>query len=106
MSLPSNCITAEVIRETLPEYHPRPDLPQATFAAMPPLPAEAMTAWRRARITRWIKCPGACPRVECLGACPMQQSAWPEATPASALPAVAAPVMREADGRRETGIAA
>jgi hypothetical protein len=55
MSLPSNGITAEVIRETMPPYHLSPDLLEATFAALPPPPADATAAWRQARITRWLR---------------------------------------------------
>jgi hypothetical protein len=52
MSLPSNGITAEVIREMMPPYTLSDDLLSATLAALAPPPAGATTAWRRARITR------------------------------------------------------
>jgi hypothetical protein len=52
MSLPSNGITAEVIREIMPPYTLSDDLLQATFAALAPPPRDASTAWRHARIAR------------------------------------------------------
>ncbi len=54
MSHPSNGITAEVIREVMPPYCLSPDLVDATFAALPPPPPDASTAWRHARITRLL----------------------------------------------------
>src|SRR5258708_4207740 len=55
MSQPSNGITAEVIRGVMPPYHLSADLLQATFAALPRPPQDASTAWRQARITRYIE---------------------------------------------------
>jgi hypothetical protein len=45
MTLHTNGITAEVIRDTMPPYHLSPDLLAVMFAAVPaPLPTVAM-AW-------------------------------------------------------------
>jgi hypothetical protein len=52
MAIPSNGITAEVIRDIMPPYHLSDDLLEGTFAALPPPPADASAAWRRRRITR------------------------------------------------------
>jgi hypothetical protein len=52
MSLPSNGITENVIREMMPPYHLSPDLLEATLAALPPPPPDAPALWRQARITR------------------------------------------------------
>ena len=52
MAIPSNGITAEVIRDIMPPYHLSTDLLGGTFAALPPPPAQATAAWRLARITR------------------------------------------------------
>jgi hypothetical protein len=52
MNIPSNGITADVIRESMPPYHFSPDLLEATFAALPPPPPDATSAWRAARIAR------------------------------------------------------
>ena len=52
MAIPSNGITAEVIRDFMPPYHLSLDLLQATFATLPAPPSDATTAWRHARITR------------------------------------------------------
>jgi hypothetical protein len=52
MSLPSNGITAEVIRGIMPPYQLSDDLLQATFAALAPPPRYACMAWRHARIVR------------------------------------------------------
>jgi hypothetical protein len=52
LSLPSNGITAEVIREVMPPFHLSDDLLQATFAALAPPPRDVSTAWRHARIAR------------------------------------------------------
>ena len=42
MSLPSNGITQDVIREMMPPYHLSPDLLEATLAALPPPPPDAV----------------------------------------------------------------
>ena len=55
MSLPSNGITPEVIREMMPPYHFSPDLLEATLAALPPPPPDASPDWRQARITRLLQ---------------------------------------------------
>ena len=55
MTLPSNAITPQVIREMMPPYHLNLDLLQATFAALPPPPSGASTAWRRAHLARMIE---------------------------------------------------
>jgi hypothetical protein len=55
MTLPSNGITPDVIREMMPPYHFSPDLLEATFAALPPPPPDASAAWRQARITRLMQ---------------------------------------------------
>ncbi len=47
MSLPSNGITQEVIRDLMPPYYLSPDLLEAMFAAMPPPPADASATWRQ-----------------------------------------------------------
>jgi len=52
MSLASNGITAEVIRGTMPPYHLSADLLEATFAALPPPPADAPPGWRQVRVAR------------------------------------------------------
>jgi hypothetical protein len=52
MSLPSNGITPEVIREMMPEYHLSLDLLQFTFSALPAPPREASTAWRHTHVAR------------------------------------------------------
>ena len=52
MAIPSNGITAEVIRDIMPPYHLSDDLLEGTFAALPPPPAEATAAWRQRRIAR------------------------------------------------------
>jgi hypothetical protein len=52
MSIPSNGITAEVIRESMAPYLLSLDLLHATFAAIPAPPPDATPAWRRARVTR------------------------------------------------------
>jgi hypothetical protein len=52
MSIPSNGITPEVIRECMPPYLLSQDLLHATFAALPAPPPNAAPAWRRARVTR------------------------------------------------------
>src|SRR3984885_7490742 len=55
MSLPSNGITQEVIREMMPPYYLSPDLLEAVFAALPPPPPDASATWRQARITRLMQ---------------------------------------------------
>jgi len=52
MAIPSNGITAAVIRDIMPPYHLSTDLLEGTFAALPPPPADASPAWRQARIIR------------------------------------------------------
>ncbi len=54
MPLPSNGITAEVIREVMPPYRLDPDLMAATVAALPPPPPDTTTAWRQTRLTRLL----------------------------------------------------
>jgi hypothetical protein len=54
MTLPSNGITADVIREIMPPYHVSADLLAGTFAALPPPPQDAPPTWRHERITRLI----------------------------------------------------
>jgi hypothetical protein len=54
MTLPSNGITADVIREIMPPYHLSADLLEGTFAALPPPPRDAPPNWRHERITRLI----------------------------------------------------
>jgi hypothetical protein len=55
MSLPSNGITPDVIREMMPPYHLSPDLLEGTFAALPLPPPDASTSWRQAHITRLVE---------------------------------------------------
>src|SRR5580700_459482 len=55
MPVPSHGITASVIQEMMPAYTLSNDLLQATFAALPPPPADASPAWRQARMTRLLK---------------------------------------------------
>ena len=43
----ANGVTADVIRGMMPPYHLRADLLQATFAVLPPPPANATAGWRR-----------------------------------------------------------
>ena len=52
MSIPSNGITPEVIRESMTPYLLSQDLLHATFATLPAPPPGATPAWRRARVTR------------------------------------------------------
>jgi hypothetical protein len=54
MSLPSNGITADVIRDVMPPYHLSADLLKGTFRALPAPPADASTSWRHERIARLI----------------------------------------------------
>src|SRR5208337_4866441 len=55
MSLPSNGITADVIRDIMPPYRLDADLLAGTFAALPPPPPDAPQAWRYAHITRVLQ---------------------------------------------------
>jgi hypothetical protein len=52
MSLITNGITPEIIREMMPAYHLSADLLAATFAAFPPPPPDATATWLQARVTR------------------------------------------------------
>ena len=52
MSQPSNGITPEVIRDSMPPYELSPDLLNATFAAIPRPPPDATTEWSHARLAR------------------------------------------------------
>ena len=52
MSIPSNGITPEVIRQVMPPYHLSADLLEATLAAIPAPPPDAPKTWREARLTR------------------------------------------------------
>ncbi len=54
MTLPSNGITPDVIRDAMPPYDLSQDLLEGTFAALPPPPPDASAAWRQARATRLI----------------------------------------------------
>jgi len=58
MSLPSNGLTAEVIRNVMPPYHLSADLRHAAFATLPP--HHTCTPWRHARSTRLIQEIGTC----------------------------------------------
>jgi len=55
MSIASNGITPEVIREMMPPYHLDTDLLEGTFRALAAPPAGATMAWRHARITRLVR---------------------------------------------------
>jgi hypothetical protein len=55
MADPSNGITFRTIQEAMPEYHIEADLLGGVLTAMPPPPADASPAWRRARLTRIIE---------------------------------------------------
>ena len=55
MTLPSNGITPEVIREMMPPYHLDTDLLAATITALPRPPANASPAWRQARLARLVR---------------------------------------------------
>ena len=55
MSIPSNTITPEVIREVMPPYRLSHDLMAATIALLPAPPPDSTTAWRQARLTRLLQ---------------------------------------------------
>ena len=55
MAIPSNGITAEVIRGVMPPYTLSPDLLAGTLRALAPPPADATTAWRHARLARLVQ---------------------------------------------------
>jgi len=55
MSIASNGITPEVIREMMPPYHLDTDLLAGAFRALAAPPADATTAWRHARTTRLVR---------------------------------------------------
>jgi len=55
MSLITNGITAEVIREMMPPYHLSTDLLEATLAALPAPPPDATAAWRQVRVGRLMQ---------------------------------------------------
>ena len=54
MTLPTNGITAEVIRDMMPPYQLNTDLLAAMLAAVPPPPRDATMAWRQARCARLV----------------------------------------------------
>ena len=54
MNVPTNGITPEVIRDSMPPYHLSTDLLDAMFAATPAPPPGASIAWREERATRLI----------------------------------------------------
>ncbi len=54
MTLPSNGITPDVIREIMPPYRLDPDLLASTIAALPPPPPDATIAWRQTHLTRLL----------------------------------------------------
>ncbi len=55
MSIPSNGITQEVIRDIMPPYQLSTDLLEGAFAALAPPPPGATAAWRHARINRLVR---------------------------------------------------
>jgi hypothetical protein len=55
MSIPSNGITPEVIRDIMPPYHLSTDLLGGALRALAAPPADATTAWRHARIARLVQ---------------------------------------------------
>jgi hypothetical protein len=55
MSLPTNGITPEVIREMMPPYQLSADLLAAMFASIPPPPPDATMAWRQERAARLVQ---------------------------------------------------
>ena len=54
MTLPTNGITADVIRDIMPPYQLNTDLLGAMFCAIPPPPPDASMTWRQARATRLV----------------------------------------------------
>jgi hypothetical protein len=54
MSIPSNGITAEVIRDIMHPYHLSADLLEATLAAIPAPTPDAPKTWRLAGLTRLV----------------------------------------------------
>jgi hypothetical protein len=58
MTIPSNGITADVIRDLMPPYHLSADLLAATFITLPPPPADAAQAQRASRQGREGQGPG------------------------------------------------
>ena len=54
MSIPSNGITPEVIRQVMPPYHLSADLLEATLAAIPAPTPDAPKTWRLAGLTRLV----------------------------------------------------
>ena len=54
MTLPTNGITADVIREIMPPYRLDTDLIAAMFCAIPAPPPDASMAWRQQRATRLV----------------------------------------------------
>jgi hypothetical protein len=55
MTLPSNGITQDVIREMMPPYHLSDDLLAGTMTALPPPPPDASAAWRQAHLARLVQ---------------------------------------------------
>ena len=55
MTLPSNGITPDVIREMMPPYHLNHDLLEGMVRALPPPPPDAPPSWRQARIARLVQ---------------------------------------------------
>jgi hypothetical protein len=55
MPVPSHGITADVIRQIMPEYYLSDDLVRAALDALPPPPPDASVAWRRARVARYVQ---------------------------------------------------
>ncbi len=55
MTLPTNGITPEVIREMMPPYQLSADLLAAAFASIPPPPPDATQAWRQERAARLVQ---------------------------------------------------
>jgi hypothetical protein len=55
MSLPTNGITPEVIREMMPPYQLSADLLAAMFASIPAPPPDATQAWRQERAARLVQ---------------------------------------------------
>ena len=55
MSLITNGITPDVIREMMPPYHLSTDLLEATLAALPRPPPDATAGWRQVRVARLMQ---------------------------------------------------